>query len=82
MFALSAWKLYRNGEDNPKLNGGRMEAEDLKFLRMKLKQSDYDWVDIMQAWIAIDELIKLREFRDKAFQAHPNIDLDIEQLAP
>lgn len=49
-----------------------MEAEDLKFLRMKLKQSDYDWVDIMQAWIAIDELIKLREFRDKAFQAHPN----------
>jgi len=59
-----------------------METDDLKFLRMKLKQGEYDGVDIMQAWIAIDELIEWREFRDKAFQAHPNIDLDIERLAP
>ena len=59
-----------------------MKAEDLKLLRIKLKQGDYDGADIMQAWIAIDELIELREFRDKAFQAHPNIDLDIEYLAP
>ena len=27
-----------------------------------------------------DELIELREFRDKVFEAHPNIDLDIEHL--
>lgn len=59
-----------------------MDTEDLKLLRMKLKQGDYDGNDIMQAWIAIDELVELRQWRDKAFDAHPNIDLDIEHLAP
>ena len=29
-----------------------------------------------------EELLDLREFRDKAFRAHPNIDMDIERLAP
>ena len=64
------------------MNEVNCSESDLKFLRIKLKQGDYDGVDIMQAWLAIDELIELREFRDKAFQAHPNIDLDLEQLAP
>ena len=59
-----------------------METEDLNLLRMKLKQGEYDGSDAMQAWLAIDELPELREWRDKAFQAHPNIDLDIEHLAP
>jgi hypothetical protein len=37
-------------------------------------------VDIMHAWLAIDELRELRLWRDKAFQAHPNLDLDVEAL--
>jgi len=59
-----------------------MENDELKLLKMKLKQGDYNGVDIMQAWLAIDELIELREWRDKAFDAHPNIDIDIEHLEP
>jgi hypothetical protein len=35
---------------------------------------------IMRAWLAIDELRELRVWRDKAFKAHPNLDLDIEAL--
>jgi hypothetical protein len=62
-----------------------MDIEDLKLLKMKLKQGDYDGNDIMQAWIAIDELIQLREWRDalsalvRAFEAHPNIDLNNDE---
>lgn len=37
-----------------------METDDLKLLCMRLKQGDYDGTDIMQAWIAIGELIELR----------------------
>ena len=57
-----------------------MRTEELKVLRMRLKSGEYDGAHIMQAWVAIDELIELREFREKAFDAHPNIDLDIENL--
>ena len=57
-----------------------MTNEELGFLRTKLKSGEYDGVDIMQAWIAIDELIELREFRDKAFTVYNNLDLDIEHL--
>ena len=57
-----------------------MITEELKVLIMRLKSGEYDGVHIMQAWVAIDELIELREFREKAFDAHPNIDLDIEGL--
>ena len=53
---------------------------ELKLLRMKLKQGDYDGVDVMHAWLAIDELLELRSWRDKAFLAHANIDLDIEAI--
>ena len=42
-----------------------MKTEELRVLRMRLKSGEYDGVHIMQAWIAIDELIELREFRDK-----------------
>lgn len=38
-----------------------MRTEELKVLRMRLKSGEYDGEHIMQAWIAIDELIKLRE---------------------
>ena len=57
-----------------------MNIENLKLLKMNLKHGDYNGNDIMQAWIAIDELIKLIEWRDNAFKAHPNIDLDIDFL--
>lgn len=57
-----------------------MTNDELKFLRTKLKQGEYDGVDIMTAWLAIDELLELRNWRDKAFEAHPNIDRDIELL--
>jgi hypothetical protein len=32
----------------------------------------------MQAWIALDELRELRAWRDKAFEVHPNLDIDID----
>ena len=54
--------------------------EDLSVLRSNLKSGEYDGVDIMKAWLAIDELIELRDWRSKAFDAYPNIDIDIEQL--
>ncbi|NOY72183.1 MAG: hypothetical protein GXP14_07365 [Gammaproteobacteria bacterium] len=53
-----------------------MTNDELKDLRVRLKSGEYDGVHIMQAWIAIDELVKkrielkeLREFREKAFKA-------------
>jgi len=61
-----------------------MTNDELKVLKMRLKSGEYDGVHIMQAWIAIDELINCRDslkdledFRDKAFVAHQNIDIDI-----
>ena len=57
-----------------------LDDGELAFLRTKLKNGEYDGADIMHAWLAIDELRQLRSWRDKAFQAHPNIDRDIELL--
>lgn len=55
-----------------------MDIEELKHLRRKLKSGQYDGNDIMLACLAIEELIELREWRDRAFEVHPNLDLDIE----
>jgi hypothetical protein len=57
-----------------------LDDEELAGLRIRLKSGDYDGVDIMHAWLAVDELRELRAWIDMAFQAHPNIDLDIEIL--
>ncbi len=57
-----------------------MSVEELQVLREQLKSGEYDGTSIMRTWIAIDELIELRGFREKAFQAHPNIDIDIDNL--
>ena len=57
-----------------------LDDDELDFLRTTLKIGDYDGVDVMHAWMAIDELRELRLWRDKAFRAHPNIDRDIELL--
>lgn len=46
----------------------------------ELKNGEHDGMDIMHARSAIDELRELRAWRDKAFQAHPNLDRDIEAL--
>jgi hypothetical protein len=58
---------------------------DLNYLKLKLKSGEYDGADLMHAWIAIEELAQLRcenleliAFRNAAFDAHPNIDIDIE----
>ena len=59
-----------------------MNCNDLLGVRARLQSGEYDGVDIMRAWLAIDELIDLRNWRDMAFQAHPNIDRDIELLTP
>ena len=48
---------------------------DLEVLQMLKEQND-----IMQAWLAIDELLELRAWREKAFNVHPNIDADINAL--
>ena len=55
-------------------------VEELKALKVRLKTGEYNGVDIMSAWIAIDDLIDLIDFREKAFVAHPNIDLDIGNI--
>ncbi|HQM86706.1 MAG TPA: hypothetical protein PLC01_02520 [Methylotenera sp.] len=54
--------------------------DELKYLKMQLKHGEYDGLDIMQAWLAIDELLELRAWREKAFNVHPNIDADINAL--
>ena len=54
---------------------------DLLTVRIRLKIGEYDGTDIMQAWLAIDELLELRAWQEKAFQAHPNLDMDIEALS-
>ena len=40
--------------------------DELKYLKMQLKHGEYDGLDIMQAWLAIDELLELRSWREKA----------------
>jgi hypothetical protein len=57
-----------------------LDDDGLAFLRTKLKNGEYDGADIMHAWLAIDELRELRAWRDKVFQAHPNLDLDVDAL--
>ena len=57
-----------------------LDDEELAGLRIRLKSSEYDGVDVMHAWIAVDELRELRAWRDMVFQAHPNIDLDIANM--
>ncbi len=32
--------------------------DELKYLKMQLKHGEYDGLDIMQAWLAIDELLR------------------------
>lgn len=35
-----------------------MKTKELEVLKMRLKSGEYDGTHIMQAWLAIDELIK------------------------
>lgn len=57
-----------------------LDDEVLRLLRRNLKHGEYNDVDIMHAWLAIDELLEIRSWREKAFVAHPNIDIDIEVI--
>lgn len=59
-----------------------LDDQGLEFLRIKLKAGEYDGADIMHAVIAIDELRELRAWRDMAFEAYPNLDMDIDALGP
>lgn len=54
-----------------------LDNEELKHLRRLLKSGEYSGADLMRAWLAIDELIELREWKEKAFKVHPNIDIDM-----
>ena len=56
------------------------DLDRLKLLRARLKQGNYDSTDIMGAWIVVDELIKMKAWQKRVFEAHPNIDRDIEEL--
>jgi hypothetical protein len=49
-------------EKRKNLSNSSLDIEGLESLRMKLKLGEYDGVDIMEAWIAIDELIKRRVY--------------------
>jgi len=55
------------------------ELDDLKQLRKNLKSGEYDGIDIMNACMAIDDLLSLKVWKSKAFQVYPNIDIDIEE---
>ena len=57
-----------------------MDNGELEVLRTKLKCGEYDGADIMLARIAINELIELRAWQERAFIAHPNIDMDIDAI--
>lgn len=39
-------------------------SKQLSALRVRLKSGEYDGADIMQAWVAIDELIEVRKELD------------------
>lgn len=41
-----------------------MRTEELEVLRMRLKSGEYDGTHIMQAWIAVEELIRWRKYID------------------
>jgi hypothetical protein len=45
-----------------------LDNDELKNLRVKLKCGEYDGADLMRAWLAIDELIESREWRDKTVE--------------
>ena len=36
-----------------------MSIDELKLLKYTLKSGEYDGVDLMKAWVAIDELIEI-----------------------
>lgn len=38
-----------------------MNDEDIERVLLKLKSGEYDGVDIMYAWVALEELLVLRE---------------------
>lgn len=56
-----------------------LNNDELKQLRRALKIGEYDGVDLMHAWLAIDELIELREWRDKISQSNQGIHVDTER---
>jgi hypothetical protein len=46
-----------------------MNIKGLQTLKMRLKSGEYDGVHIMQAWLAIDDLIHERQMLGKAWDA-------------
>ena len=46
-----------------------MDNNELQLLRTKLKNGEYDGVDIMHAWMAIDELLEARANQGAAVAA-------------
>lgn len=47
-----------------------LDSDELNHLRIKLKNGEYDGVDLMHAWLAIDELIDARKTLCKAKSAY------------
>lgn len=58
-----------------------LDNDGLKYLRRLLKSGEYEGGDLMRAWLAIDELIELRNFRDKVLKLHPDIYVAIDTIA-
>lgn len=54
-----------------------MTSEQLQVLRMRLKSGEYDGAHIMQAWIAIDELIEARKENEKLKELLRDIKADL-----
>ena len=53
-----------------------MRIDELEVLRMRLKSGEYDGVHLMQAWLAIDELILWKKLHgDKTIPKH---DLEVK----
>ena len=56
---------------------------DLRQVRNNLKTGNYDGTDIMAAWIAIDELLVLREHRCEVGMENPDTFLKhLQSLSP
>jgi hypothetical protein len=56
----------------------REREQELTDLKVRLKTKEFSETDILLAWLAIDELQYLRDFRERAFEVYPNLDMDLK----
>lgn len=55
-----------------------MKTKELEVLKMRLKSGEYDGTHIMQAWLAIDALIKAKTKMETLREEFPLLDTPVE----